>query len=156
MQSKRAIFYNGFRDLSDGYKAARKVGKDLGAIVYDKALPDAFYRTWASPGKETGEQQDIRISALSAAFAYSAAGTVYVLTPKGTTFRSGTVWSDYELPLLTRNPYVHEIVRIDYEERKTTKQMKKTTLWKGPRGPEEGTWPPRVDSKYKAIFELNL
>jgi len=152
LSKSHGMFYNGFKTIQEGYFAAKELGKEVGGITYDKAVPDDFYRKWASPGRETPEQQQVRINAMSAAFAQASTGTVYVVVPKGVALRDPSTWAQYELPNLTRTPYVHEIIRIDFEPGKKFAQLKKTSLWKGPRGPVQGVWPPRVPAQYSAIF----
>lgn len=97
-----SVFYNGFCDIREGYHAADKFAKQIGGIVYDQSLPNNFYMQWASPGFETEEQTDMRIAALSAAFARASTDGTYIVIPAGTTLYTGdSVWTNFELPNLT-------------------------------------------------------
>lgn len=151
-----SVFYNGFCDIRDGYHAARDFATQIGGIVYDQSLPNDFYIQWSSPGRETPEQTDMRIAALSAAFARASTGGTYIVIPEGTTLYTGdSVWTDFELPNLTDstlNPYVHQITVVEYDSSKSASQMKTTILWKIGNPKMGGPWPPRVKSEYKSLF----
>lgn len=142
MRNKISIFWSSFDTSPSGFYAAREYARDFECDVprlYHECLPDADWqslKTYNPRDPDTDLQDLQKTQVVSAAFAQTSSGYVYVLVPDGRAFRPGSVWINYEFPNLTAPGSAVEGVFIVGWPSKAPR-----SIWR--RGdPQQGVWPP--------------
>jgi hypothetical protein len=148
---KTCVFWSGWNPPMDGFLAAKSFKNTVVpanggcGVLYSDILRDVNRANFFSPGSITPEQDLDRIRALSAAYAQTSTGTVYVLLQDGKDFASTSTWSNFEAPNLTApGSQVKQIFIIFWPS--ITQQL----LWKAG-DPQIGVWPP--PGQNPAIFD---
>ena len=143
MNGKVSIFWSRFKPPMDGYHTARNYGKQVfgcnKAVLYNEALPPAdwSYSSSADENDPPTVGQDMqKTQVMSAVFAQTSSGNVYVVLQDGTEFNPSSTWTNYEYPNLTApGSAVTEIFLVRWPS------LTQESIWKKG-NPQQGVWPP--------------
>jgi hypothetical protein len=142
MRNKISIFWSSFDNSQSGFAVARQYSRDFQcdvARLYYECLPYAEWRSLKTVNlrdPDTHLQDLQKLQVLSAVFAQTSSGYVYVLLPDGREFRPGSVWINYEFPNLTAPGSAVDGVFIVGWPSKAPR-----SIWK--KGdPQQRVWPP--------------
>lgn len=141
------VFWTSYATGWEGFFAARNWGKQYfgrkGFVMYDTASDTYQAIMTIDPCDPATTAQDIlRVQHMSKAFAASVYGTAYLAMPDNAPVYPGSVWSESEWPVITRNRLVLRVIRVDLPS------GRQSLFWAREDGPR-GTTPPPGKRKIK-------